>query len=265
NPPVINPGTDVTVAGNRFRQYYYGGNGRLFLELSRRTAVELGGGVTFYDPKLAGVLSYRTWTADGGVTEALSETAKVGAEVVYSHIDYRHQIAGDTDSISPRATANLTLSEKWTLTGNAGVAFVSTKQAVGPSIKNTGFVGTATLCNQGETVKTCLLASRGYEPTALAGVSTVTSISLQQDWRFSDRDTLNLSGRYGETDQPAISVIQFGANHGKLVTATASYARQLTERLFFVVTPQFEKAWGLVVYRRANYELAGTLRYRFGE
>lgn len=264
NPAVLDPNADVSVAGARFRQYYYGADLGLFSNLSARDTVEVGGAFNLYDPKSTTALPYRLYSAHGGYSRALSETARLGARVNYSYIDYRHRVAGDGDTIAPTATLDLRASETWTINASAGAAFTSIKQAVGGRIHYTGFVGTLTLCNQAEIVRTCLTGSRAVEATALSGVSNVTSIGAQQDWRFSERDTLSLFGRYGENNQPASSATLFGVNRSRVVSASADYTRQLTERLFLVISPSYEKAWGLAVIRKANYGGAATLRYRFG-
>ena len=264
NPAVLDPNADVSVAGARFRQYSYGGDVALFSNLSARDTVELRGNFNIYDPKSTAAQAFRQYTTQGGYTRALSETTRIGARVAYTYTDYRHRVAGDGDTISPMLTAEIRASEVWTINASAGAAFTSIKQVVGGRVHYSGFVGLVTVCNQAEQVRTCLTGSRSVEATGLSGVSNVISIGAQQDWRFSERDTLSLFARYGRNEQPGIAVTQFGSNRSQVMSASADYTRQLTERLFLVISPSYEKAWGLAVIRKANYGGAATLRYRFG-
>ena len=264
NPPVLDPNGDVTVAGARFRQFNYGANVGLFSDLSARDSIEVGGSFNLFDPQGNVVPAFRQYSGFGGYNRILSETARIGLRGTYSYIDYRGRVAGDGDTIAPEVTAEFKPSETWTITAAAGAAFTAIKQAVGGRLRYTAFVGNLTLCNEGEQVRTCLNGSRSVDATALGGVSTVTSFGAQQDWRFSERDTLTVYARYGENEQPTISVAQFGSNRSRVVSASADYTRRLTERLYLVISPSYEKAWGLAVYRKANYGGSATLRYRFG-
>lgn len=262
--PVLNPNADVTVTGARFRQYTYGANARLNSRLSARGSVSLGGGASFFDAQSALGQKYSQYTGDAGYNHILDDRRQIGVRVAYTNIDYRSRPAGG-DIWSPAVTGTFRLNATLTVSGSVGATFASIKQANGTRAHNTGVAAQISMCKDTERSKFCLSGGRNVQATALGGVSTVTTVSATQSWRLSDRDTLNLSGSFGATEQPNASVVQFGSNRNKLATAVAVYSRRMSEHLFLTVSPQFEKAWGQSIKRNANVGAMVGLRYRFGQ
>jgi len=262
---VVNPNTDVSAAGLRFRQYEYATDAHLTSNLSALDIVEVGGGVRIFDANSATAQSFRQYGADATYRRQVSELLSIGPKVSYSKVDYRNLAAGDGHILTTVMALKYKLSETASLSANAGASFASIRQAAGASAKVNGFVGELAFCNTLETSTTCLNAGRSIRATSLGGVSTETSISGDQSWRISERDTIRISLGYYRTDQPAASALLFGSNRSRLFSASSSYSRQLSERLFIDVSAQYEKNWGQTIARDANVVGMATIRYRLGQ
>lgn len=263
--PALDPTADVTVTGARFRQYNYGANARFSSRLSARGQLSLGAGANFFDSSQGLGQPYSQYITDAGYSHILSDRGQVGVQVGYSKIDYRNRVAGDGDVITPSLTGTFKLSPTFSVSGRLGASFSAIRQLNGIKARNTAFAGQISLCKDSARAVFCLSGSRNVQATSLGGVSTVTTVSLSNNLRLSERDTLTLAGNYGQTEQPTASAAQFGANRAKLALASAVYSRRISERLFLTVSPQFEKAWGQAVKRDANVAGMIGLRYRFGQ
>lgn len=262
--PVLNPNADVTVTGARFRQYTYGANARLNSRVSARGSLAIGGGASFFDAASALGQKYAQYSADAGYNHIIDDRKQIGVRVAYTNIDYRDRVAGG-DVISPAVTGTFRLNATFTISGSVGATFASIKQLNGTRAHSTGVAAQVSFCKEMVQSQLCLSGARNVQATALGGVSTVTTVSAAYNWRLSERDSLNLSGSYGQTEQPNASIAQFGTNRTKLASAVAVYSRRLSEHLFLTVSPQFEKAWGQAIKRDANYGARVALRYRFGQ
>lgn len=263
--PSVDPTADVTVTGARFRQYNYGANARLAAGVSTRGQLTLGGSVNIFDANNLLGQPFTQYIADGGYNHIISDRQQVGFQVSFSNIDYRQRIAGDGNVVTPSLTGTFKLSPTFSINGRAGASFSSIKQLNGTRARNTAFSAQVSLCKEFERSTFCLSGNRNVQATSLGGVSTVTTVAVSQAWRLSERDSLDLAANYGQTDQPAVSAAQFGANRTKLALASMVYSRRLSERLFLTVSPQYEKAWGQPIKRDANIAGMIGLRYRFGQ
>lgn len=261
----LNPTSDVTVTGARFRQYNYGANARLAARVSARGQIVLGGNANFFESNGTFGQPFSQYVADAGYNHIINDRSQVGLQTAYSKIDFRGRTAGDAEVITPAVTGTFKLSSTFSISGNVGAAFSAIRQLNGTRARNTALSAQVSLCQQFARSTFCLSGNRAVQATSLGGASTVTTVALSNNWRLSERDTLNIAANYGQTDQPSASAAQFGANRTKLALATAVYSRRVTERLFLTVTPQIEKAWGQPIKRNANAAVMVGLRYRFGQ
>ena len=263
--PVINPNSDVTAAGSQFRQYDYGADLRLFSNLSSHDIVELGGAVHLYDAGSSLAQPYREFIADATYRRAFSELLTVGPKVSYTNIDYRNLPAAGGEVITPALAATYKFSETLSLSASAGASIASLRQPTLGLIHTTNFVGDLSLCDTRENSETCLRVSRSVGATSAGGVMIGTSVDAQQSWKLSDRDSLKLSASYARSDQQVASVAIPGVQGDQIALASATYTRQLSERLFLDLSPQFEKLWGQVIPHDANFAVLASFRYRFGQ
>ncbi len=260
-PPGL-PVIDTTLAGTRTRITSIETGVSISHLIDERSAVgagvELAG--TYIDGN--GGFDYRSASTyvDYQRQVALRTSLSVGVQL--SAVDYLGRRTGDSKIVSPRLGVQHQLSDRVSVSADAGISYVRTNIGGGYSERVT-FAGNIGLCDRSANRALCLSAGRSAQPTALGGVSTVTTASLNYDARLSRVDRLSLGARYGRTNQdgaglPLVRVTDF-------VGASATYSRDLNDRIAFTVTPSYSKIFDDVLPRRANYALMGGLTFKLGK
>ncbi|GGJ41768.1 hypothetical protein GCM10011393_09850 [Sphingopyxis bauzanensis] len=260
--PPVSPILDTTIAGTRARTTSIGTNIGIAHELDElsglNAGVELNGTYIGND---AG-FDYRSASANLGYERKLSPRTTVTMGTQVGGVDYLGRRTGDSLIVSPRVGVQQQLSERMNLIADAGISFVRTAVVGGHSERVT-FAGSLGLCDRGPNRSLCLSASRSAQPTALGGVSTVTTAALSYDARLSRVDRLALGARYGRTNEdgaglPLVRVTDF-------VGASATYSRDISERIALTVTPSYAKLFDDLQPRRANYAIMFGLTMKFGK
>ncbi|MBW8295253.1 hypothetical protein [Sphingopyxis sp.] len=260
--PPVSPILDTTLAGTRARTTSIGTTIGIAHELDElsgvNAGVELNGTYVGND---AG-FDYRSASAYLGYQRKLSPRTSVTMGTQVGGVDYLGRRTGDSLIVSPRVGVQQQLSERMNLIADAGISFVRTAVIGGHSERVT-FAGSLGLCDRGPNRSLCLSASRSAQPTALGGVSTVTTAALSYDARLSRVDRLALGARYGRTNEdgaglPLVRVTDF-------VGASATYSRDISERVAMTVTPSYAKLFDDLQPRRANYSIMFGLTMKFGK
>lgn len=260
--PPLSPILDTTLAGTRARTTVISTTISIAHRLDEVSAIN--GGVELYGTyvsKNAG-FDYRGISTFVGYQRQLSSRTTVTLGTQVGGVDYLGRRTGDSLIVSPRAGVQQQLSERLNLVADAGISFVRTKVIGGHSERVT-FAGSLGLCDRSPNRSLCLSASRSAQPTALGGVSTVTSAALNYDARLSRVDRVSLGARYGRTNEdgaglPLVRVTDF-------VGASATYSRDISERVALTVTPSYAKFFDDLQPRRANYALMFGLTMKFGK
>ena len=260
--PPLSPILDTTLAGMRARTTVIATTISIAHRLDEvsgiNASVELYG---TYIGKDAG-FDYRGISTFVGYQRQLSPRTSVTLGTQVGGVDYLGRRTGDSLIVSPRAGVQQQLSDRLNLVADAGISFVRTAVVGGHSERVT-FASSLGLCDRSPNRSLCLSASRSAQPTALGGVSTVTSAALNYDARVSRVDRVSLGARYGRTNEdgaglPLVRVTDF-------VGASATYSRDISERVALTVTPSYAKFFDDLQPRGANYALMFGLTMKFGK
>lgn len=263
--PLVPPGLpviDTTLAGTRSRVTTIATGitaAYLLDEVSSVNAgIELNG--TYIDND--GGFDYRSASAQLGYQRTLSARTSVTLGTQFGAVDYLGRRTGDSKIVSPRVGIQQQLSERLSLSADAGISYVRTDIGAGHS-ERVSFAGSVGLCDRSTNRSLCVSAGRSAQPTALGGVSTVTTASLNYDARLSRVDRVSLGARYGRTNQdgeglPLVRVTDF-------IGASVTYSRDLNDRIAFTVTPSYAKIFDDIQPRRANYALMVGLTLKLGK
>lgn len=261
-PPTL-PVIDTTLAGTRSRITSLNtsfGLSHILNEVSSLDAgIELNG--TYIEDDVG--FDYRSVSTHAGYRRKLSQRTTVTFDMQVGFVDYLGRRTGDSLIASPRLGVQQQLTDRLSLVADAGISYVRTDIGAGDHSKLVSFAGSVGLCDRGPNRSLCLSGGRSAQPTALGGVSTVTTASLNYDARLSRVDRLSLAARYGRTNQdgaglPVVRVTDF-------IGASATYSRDLNDRLAFTVTPSYSKIFDDTQPRSANYALMVGLTIRLGK
>src|SRR3546814_766867 len=168
-------------------------------------------------------------------------------------VDYLGRRTGDSVILSPRAGIRQQLSDRLSLVADAGISYVRTKLGNGSHSTLVSFAGSVGLCDRLPNRSLCVSAGRSAQPTALGGVSTVTTASVNYDARLSRVDRVSLAGRYGRTNEDGVGLP--GVRITDFLGASATYSRDLNDRIAFTVTPGYSKIFDDVQPPSANSSL----------
>ena len=258
-PPII----DTTIAGTRARVTSVGtsfGLSHLLDEVSSlNTGVTLNG--TYIGNDVG--FDYRSASTHFGYQRKLSPRTTVTIDTQVMAVDYLGRRTGDSVILSPRAGIRQQLSDRLSLVADAGISYVRTKLGNGSHSTLVSFAGSVGLCDRLPNRSLCVSAGRSAQPTALGGVSTVTTASVNYDARLSRVDRVSLAGRYGRTNEDGVGLP--GVRITDFLGASATYSRDLNDRIAFTVTPGYSKIFDDVQPRSANYSLMVGVTIRFGK
>lgn len=261
-PPEV-PIIDTTIAGTRSRITNVStslGVSRVLDEVSSANAIislsgtYIGGDVGF---------DYRDASLQLGYERKLSARTSITLGSQFGVVDYLGRRTGDSLIVSPRVGISQQLSDRLSLVADAGISYVDTDIGAGLHSKSVSFAGTIGVCDRGPSQSVCLSAGRSAQPTALGGVSTVTTASLSYDRQLSAADRLSLSARYGRTNQDGRGLPLPRVTD--LVGALATYSRKLSDRVALTVTPSYSKIYDDLLKRSPNFSLMIGLSVIFGK
>jgi len=259
DPPVVDPTAGATLAQ---RIESFGGNLGLTFTLSPRDTLSLyaqGSQVDFNDEDTL-ARSYDTLSGGFSYMRALNQTTSIGLGVNVARSNYHNETFGDGTQISPSLIVNTQFSPTWSLNLSLGLTFSDTDLIEG-SAKRTSFAGSATLCNSGQRSNFCLEGSRSVSPTALSGISTLTSIGASYRYEISARDTFSARAGYSNSKR----IYGIFSEDFDYTNATVSYSRKFTRRLSGTVSVSYSDAYSSLVNREANFWGTIGISYRLGD
>lgn len=251
-PPEV-PVIDTTIAGTRSRVTNVVtslGLSRGLDEVSSANAtISLSG--TYIGDDVG--FDYRDASLQLGYEYKLSARTSLTAGSQFGVVDYLGRRTGDSLIVSPRVGISQQLSDRLSLVAEAGISYVDTDVGAGLHSKNISFAGSIGVCDRGRNQSFCLSAGRSSQPTALGGVSTVTTASLSYDRQLSAVDHFSLSARYGRTNQDGRGLPLPRVTD--LVGGLATYTRKLSARVALTVTPSYSKIYDDFQKRSPNFAL----------
>ncbi|QGN56091.1 hypothetical protein [Novosphingobium sp. Gsoil 351] len=257
--PLILP--DVTFAGSRSRTTVLNAGVGLDHELNERERVAFDLDVTTSQFSQAGQSDYRFASANFDYRRAVSERTSAFAALRVGYSDYLGGRLDDGTILEPTVGIATQLNSRLSLEAGIGVSLSRVNVLNGR--KDSRLVPSAhlTLCERLVDSKGCISASRGSQPTALSGLTTVTTVGFNYSRPISQRDQLVASANYTRTDRPSMLRASPGSD---LLTASATYDRTISPRFAVFLTPSYARIFDSGLSRRADLAVRVGLRYRFG-
>jgi len=263
-PPVLPP-VDTTIAGTRSRVTSLNSSIGMTYALDEVSSINLStslSGAYFGDDV---GYDYRSVGTQVGYQRRLSDRTSINIGVQGSLVDYLGRKTGDSRIVSPTIGVQHQLSDRISVSANVGISNVRTNIGPAGHSEVTSFAGSLGVCSESERQSMCLSASRSAQPTALGGVSTVSSIAITYSAQISSVDRFSLAARYGKTDQKTngLSGLPF-FRVTEIAGVSGSYSRELNDRLTLSVTPSYSKVYDAASKRDANFAVMANLTMRFG-
>ncbi len=259
------PIIDVTVAGLRTRTtgLAAGVTGQYALSPVESISAGLNSRLRYYDGPVG--FDYGSTFVDVQYNRRLSELMSLVVGVDAGVANYFDRQIGDAVLVTPTVGLNWTLSETAQLQTMIGVSHARIDLGPAGNQSDTYLAGSVSYCDRQLGGSLCLSASRSARPTGISGVSAVTSFNLGYSRRLSEFDSISASIRYGRTDQNSNTGFGVSGWDSELIGGSATYRRQLTDRLSAFVTPTVSKVSSDTVQREANFGVMAGLTMRFGD
>lgn len=263
------PLPDIGLYGFRNRRKLARASADVSMQLSERDSLTVSGyGEATRYSRIQQFGNYEAYSGSIGYSRRLSDRVSAGVRGSASFYNYKER-NGDSRVFPVEATVTARLSQFWTLDGALGATFIS-NDAIGSTSK-TSLSGNANLCRRGELSTMCLFGSRQASPTGLVGTQYVTSGGVSWSRRLGERENLSLSGSYTKVGGDDTRLVQNGVVVGGLpiqneyAQATIGYDRQISQRLRFVASANYNKLFGNGDNRPDNYGGQVGLAYHFGD
>lgn len=260
DPIILDPSGAATLA-QRVRSY--GGNLGASITLSPLDSLNLYAqysAVKFKSGESQIATSYDTTAGGFSYMRTINPTTSIGAGLNVSRSNYYHSRFGDGTQISPSFILNTRFSARLSLNVSLGLTFSDTDLLVG-SARRTSFSGSGTLCHTGERSSFCLDGSRSISPTAISGISTVTSVGLSYRYQLSGRDSFNLGASYSSASR----IYGDFRERYDYASGTAGYQRRLTDRLSANASVAYSDSYRTTFSRKANIWGTIGISYRLGD
>ncbi|NJC33712.1 hypothetical protein GGR88_001186 [Sphingomonas jejuensis] len=230
--PIVDPVLgDIGLIGSRSRRTTFGGSLGADFTLGPRDTLNVGVSAqrSTYGNQIFGA-DFSQYVANAGYSRQINEGLSVGAQGIISIVDYDE--APDVTVYQPQLTFTQRLSSAWTLTGSVGVAFVDNKGGFGlPSDQSTSITGSLSACRQQVRSTLCLSGLRNTSPSGLGDVRTVTSLNASYNYQLGERDGLTLNAGYSRADGGSLAAANQLVGDQDFLSASASWSRQVAERL----------------------------------
>lgn len=261
-PPPTIPLPDITLGGARIRTQSMAGT----LGMSVRLSPLDQAGASFTASRFSSNSGLgRDYTfLNGGLnySRTLSDRTSLTASVRYSRSNYAGSREGDGTTVTPEVGIRRTLSPSMTLSASLGASFTRSTRADGTVQKFTSLSGEARICRKQDTTGMCFVAARSAQPTALGGITAVTSVSFNYDKRLSRRDTMTLGLGFNGTSNSGDTAIS-GLQTSQSYFASGTWERNFDQRLSMFVSPSYSR-----IKNSSNsynsFKLSAGVRYRFG-
>lgn len=258
-PNVLLP--DISLAGTRTRTQSLSGNLGFGARLSPFDNINLNVSATKSTNDAAAGQDFTYLGGGVNYARTLSERLSATVSVTVNKSNYLRTRVGDGTVISPQAGIDARLGPKTTLSVSAGASFTSSEIGNGVTIKSTSISGQFRLCRLQERGSLCVVGAHSPQPTALGGVGSTTSVSVNYNKQMSAKDALsfNLGFNRSKNNTALIGPTQPQTYYN----AEASWSRSFNPRFSAYLTPSYSRISGFSRSYDA-FRLSAGLRYTFG-
>lgn len=267
-PPVLLPTSNdfLTVTGRTFRT---AGHVGAQWALSEREFLNLSTGIDHVVLKSAGFETrYTTIPALIGYDRQLNERTTVGARLLgqFTHYSGSGALgARNLQLITPELTAQYSLSQRLSLSADAGVSFASVDDGV-RTRHSSGFSGDVNLCSAGEHSQLCARASMQDQAATSAGPARVLGVGVDYSRQLSaNGDTIQFSLSANRYSNPVVILAGPALTRATYVRAAADYSRHIGNRLFGGVELAARKLTQSGLDPDPDFSASVFIRYRLGD
>lgn len=253
---------DVTFAGTDSRNTQLEAGIGVDLEINPREQVSADLTTSLTRFSRANEADYRFAMATASFSRRLSEQTSIVASMRAGVSDYIKRSDGDGIILTPTLGIRTEWGPKLTLEASAGLTMTRVSRIGGDRFSHVDPFLRANLCQRAAYGSTCATASHESQPTALNGITSVTTVGASHNRRVNLRDDLGVYASYNITSRPSGSLA--AASGADLLALTATYNREFDKRLAGFITSSYTRLSDTGSPRRSNPGVRIGLRYRFG-
>ena len=153
----------------------------------------------------------------------------------FASFDFVGREIGDARVYTLQSRVEHEIGTRWRLALGGGVDVVDRNLGVAGRETSSLFSGDIGLCNTGLRGRFCITGRRAAQPTAIGGVSTVTSLGVSYELELSRTDALSFNSQFGRSDQTLDNGFVTAGTVVDVIGATANYRHDLSERTAFIM------------------------------
>jgi hypothetical protein len=235
--------------------------------LSARDSLAIDAGVRWTNSADVRASDYRAETASLLYERKLSERTALSATVTGGRADYgrRNGVPGGHSTyVTPLLGVQFRLSETITSHASAGISMTRIDDPSAPAVTRVTFAGKFDICQRQDRGSVCATAARDVQPTAYAGVTTVTSAGLTASRVLGPKDRAAISALFTRRGTSHSTALPGVAEPQSIVAVSARYSREIGERLHAFVEPSYSRTSRSFDGGRQNFQISLGIRFRLG-
>lgn len=200
----------------------------------------------------------------------LTSKTNIGLQGNFSLTDYDESIVGneiingDANVYEITATVGHNLDTRWAAKAALGVNLVDRSSGPADHKSDFLFVANAALCRSGLQTEFCITASRSAQPTALAGVSTVTSIGASYEYRLNEDNTFSVGSFFGRSERGRADVFGNDAASQNVMGISARFRHNLSDRASLLIHSAYSDIESPQRNVAADYSVNLGISFRLG-
>ena len=177
--------------------------------------------------------------------------------------DYFGQRSGDGLFVTTLVGINHQLTQSLHISGQIGASVAAIETPAGKRETTVAWAGNLDICDKDDRGSVCLRGARATQPTALGGLTTVSSVGISYARAFGARGTGSATASYARTSRAQLSPLI--GRRSELLSVSGTYRHKLAERIAAFVTPSFVSIDDGRFGRRENYQALFGVSYIFGK
>jgi hypothetical protein len=265
----LTPGivADPTLLGRNRRNNIWQGSLGITTQPSRRDILTADFSINQLNSASQPEQDYRYLTLQSSLSHRLSSRTSLQLSVTGGKSEYFRQRSGNGYTLTPMVGVTTRLNSSFTLTALAGTTFSSIDRGDGTKVKKTTWAVQGSLCNQNERDRFCLSGVRNVQPTAVGGVRTIVSASLDYSRKLDEKNTISTAVSYSNSGSGVLPNSVSGNVDGptRYIIASSTLTHRFHRRFFGFFTPSLEHVKNNNLSPRLDYQVNFGLRYIIGE
>jgi hypothetical protein len=272
NPSVdvgLTPGVlaDPTLLGRNRRNNIWQGSVGITTQPTRRDVVTADFSVSQLNSPSQPEQDYRYLTLQTSLSHRLSSRTSLQLSLAGGKSEYLRQRSGNGYTFSPMVGVTTRINSTFTLTALAGTTFSSIDRGDGTKIKKTTWSAQASLCHRTQRDQFCLSGVRNVQPTAIGGVRSIVSASMDYSRQLDEKNTLSAAVSYSYSGSGILPSAANSSINGptRYVMASSTLTHRFNRRFFGYFTPSLEHVKNNNLSQKLDYQINFGVRYIIGE